>query len=184
MSEDLPYLHESTEESSRILSYQDAQRLIREYREQGIRVVLVHGVFDVLHIGHVSFFEEAKSDGGVLLVGIENDQGVRLNKGDTRPYFDTSTRLKMLSALRLVDHVFAFEDAIRYSEEPDLWTNRYAQLQPEYVGVSAWDPNFDMKRQQAESVGVRLLPISVRSMTSSTRLIEEDIIGQEEANDF
>ena len=52
MSEDLPYLHESTEESSRILSYQDAQRLIREYREQGIRVVLVHGVFDVLHIGH------------------------------------------------------------------------------------------------------------------------------------
>lgn len=178
MTEALSPPSEPKEVSARIVTYRDAQRLIQEYKEQNMRVVLVHGVFDVLHIGHVSFFEEARSKGDVLFVGIENDQGVRLNKGEMRPYFTSAIRLRMLSELRLVDHVFEFENAIKYSEEPGLWINRYAQLQPQYVGVSEWDPNFEIKRQQAESVGVTVLPVSVREIPSSTSLIEDGIVGE------
>lgn len=71
--------------------------------KQGTKVVHAHGVFDVLHAGHLAYFEAAKKYGDVLVVTLTSDRYV--NKGPGRPYFSAEVRAKMLAALDIVDHV-------------------------------------------------------------------------------
>lgn len=66
-------------------------------------VVLCHGVFDVLHIGHIKYLEAAKKHGNWLVVSITSDKHV--NKGPGRPYFNEKLRKEMLLNLKIVDHV-------------------------------------------------------------------------------
>jgi rfaE bifunctional protein nucleotidyltransferase chain/domain len=67
------------------------------------KVVLCHGVFDLLHIGHIRHFEQAKSNGDVLVVTLTPDQFV--NKGSNRPAFTGTLRAEALAALDVVDYV-------------------------------------------------------------------------------
>lgn len=68
-----------------------------------MRKVLAHGVFDVLHDGHLQYFEAAKKHGDYLVVSVTSDRCV--NKGPGRPHFDQGTRMRMLKALSIVDEV-------------------------------------------------------------------------------
>jgi rfaE bifunctional protein kinase chain/domain/rfaE bifunctional protein nucleotidyltransferase chain/domain len=68
------------------------------------KIVLCHGVFDLLHTGHLDYFKSAKKFGDVLLVSITSDKFV--NKGPGRPYFKEQERLKMISSLEIVDYVY------------------------------------------------------------------------------
>lgn len=74
-----------------------------KFRHKGLRVVLAHGTFDLLHLGHVRYFEEARQQGDVLLVTITADNFV--NKGPSRPYFPQELRAEMVSALTYVEGV-------------------------------------------------------------------------------
>lgn len=65
--------------------------------------VLCHGVFDILHIGHICYFEESKKHGDILIVSLTADQFV--NKGPGRPYFKLPERIKQIAALEIVDYV-------------------------------------------------------------------------------
>ncbi len=88
------------------MSVMDAQGLAPELarlRASGKRIVHCHGVFDVLHVGHVRYFEEAKAMGDVLVVTLTPDGFV--NKGPHRPAFTDSLRAEVISALGMVDYV-------------------------------------------------------------------------------
>ena len=65
--------------------------------------VLCHGVFDLLHIGHIKYFEEAKSMGDILVVTLTPDKFV--NKGSGRPVFNQTLRAEALASLECVDYV-------------------------------------------------------------------------------
>ena len=67
------------------------------------KIVLCHGVFDLLHIGHIKHFEEAKSLGDVLVVSLTPDIYVR--KGPGRPAFNEKLRLQAIAELHMVDYV-------------------------------------------------------------------------------
>jgi rfaE bifunctional protein nucleotidyltransferase chain/domain len=67
------------------------------------KVVLAHGVFDLLHFGHLAYFKEAKSHGDYLVVSVTTDRWV--NKGPGRPYFNVAQRVAMLQSLAIVDEV-------------------------------------------------------------------------------
>src|SRR5215475_14035101 len=82
------------EELAAILAYQKAQGKI---------VVHSHGVFDLLHLGHIRHFEQARKMGDVLIVTITQDQYV--NKGPHRPAFPQDMRAEMLAALEMIDYV-------------------------------------------------------------------------------
>ena len=79
--------------------------IISKLKLEGKKIVHCHGVFDLLHLGHIKHFEEAKTFGDILVVSITPDQFV--NKGPGRPAFSTSNRLEALSALMSVDFVVA-----------------------------------------------------------------------------
>jgi len=75
----------------------------RKLRADGETVVLAHGVFDLLHVGHVRHLQEARSHGTKLIVTITPDRFV--NKGPHRPVFTEPLRLEMLASLAYVDYV-------------------------------------------------------------------------------
>ncbi len=76
-------------------------------------VVLIGGVFDVLHAGHIEHLEEAKSLGNYLIVHVASDKRVAKKKGKDRPFMPQEDRSKILAAIRHVDFVF-IEDVPHY----------------------------------------------------------------------
>jgi len=76
----------------------------------GKKVVFTNGCFDILHVGHVKYLQEAKSQGDILVVGINADASVRKLKGSERPIQNEVDRGEVLSALGCVDYVAIFEE--------------------------------------------------------------------------
>jgi D-glycero-beta-D-manno-heptose 1-phosphate adenylyltransferase len=75
------------------------------------RVVLANGCFDILHVGHVRYLEDARKLGNVLVVAINGDESVKKLKGPGRPILSEDERVALVSALHCVDHVVVFNEA-------------------------------------------------------------------------
>ena len=73
------------------------------------KVVLCHGVFDLLHLGHIKYFKSAKKFGDVLVVSVTSDRFV--NKGPGRPVFNLKQRTQFLSEINCIDYVCVSEDS-------------------------------------------------------------------------
>jgi D-glycero-beta-D-manno-heptose 1-phosphate adenylyltransferase len=73
-------------------------------------VVWTSGCFDLLHVGHVRNFRDAKALGDVLIVGINSDSSVRAIKGDSRPIVNQADRAELIAALEMVDYVTIFNE--------------------------------------------------------------------------
>jgi rfaE bifunctional protein nucleotidyltransferase chain/domain len=80
-----------------------------KYAAQGKRLVLTNGCFDLLHIGHVRYLEQARQLGDALMVALNSDLSVKELKGSSRPLNHERDRAEVLAALRCVDHVSIFE---------------------------------------------------------------------------
>jgi rfaE bifunctional protein nucleotidyltransferase chain/domain len=88
----------------------EAAALAERLRAAGRRIVLANGCFDLLHVGHLRYLEEARRLGDVLFVGINSDAAVARLKGAGRPLMPAAERAEILAALRAVDHVVVFDD--------------------------------------------------------------------------
>jgi D-glycero-beta-D-manno-heptose 1-phosphate adenylyltransferase len=84
---------------------EDIAKAVNAYREKKKSIVLTQGVFDLVHIGHARYCQEAKKYGDVLIVGVDSDEKVRARKGPDRPIVPQEERLEMLTYLRAVDMV-------------------------------------------------------------------------------
>ena len=89
----------------KIKSLEELEKIVADIKSNGKKVVHCHGVFDLLHIGHIKHFKEAKDFGDVLVVTITPDEYV--HKGPNRPAFTTDLRLETLAALEYIDFVSA-----------------------------------------------------------------------------
>lgn len=97
-----------------ILTAEELISLRQKAREQGLKVVMTNGCFDILHSGHVSYLKEAKELGDILIVAVNTDASVSRLKGPTRPINNTEERMTILAALHAVDWVVPFgEDTPR-----------------------------------------------------------------------
>ena len=93
-----------------IVAEETALRLIRRARQQGGRIVLTNGCFDILHAGHVEYLAEARALGDMLVVAVNDDDSVRRLKGRQRPVNSIANRMKLLNALAAVDLVLPFAE--------------------------------------------------------------------------
>jgi len=82
---------------------------IKHCKGLGLKIVLTQGTFDMVHIGHARYLEQAKKHGDLLIVGVDSDEKVRERKGPERPVVPQNERLEMLTHLRSVDLVFLKE---------------------------------------------------------------------------
>ncbi len=95
---------------AKIISRESLRLVIGEPAARSKRVVFSNGCFDLLHAGHVSYLEQARSLGDLLILGVNTDASVRRLKGAQRPYVTEDDRLRLLAALSCVDHVVAFAE--------------------------------------------------------------------------
>ena len=95
---------------SKIMTWDDAQKTIAQWKAQGEKVVFTNGCFDILHLGHLEYMEQAQALGNRLVVGLNSDASVKRLKGNDRPINAQDIRARMLAALAFVDAVVVFEE--------------------------------------------------------------------------
>ncbi len=78
------------------------------HHNQGKRIVFTNGCFDILHSGHVSYLNQAKERGDILIVGLNTDESIKRLKGKTRPLNSLVNRVEVLSALSCIDYIVPF----------------------------------------------------------------------------
>ena len=98
-----------TRSANKLVTLDQMTDLARAYRRDGKRLVFTNGCFDLLHVGHARYLQEAARLGDVLVVAVNGDQSVRRQKGSHRPVINQQDRAALLSALGCVDHVLIFD---------------------------------------------------------------------------
>jgi rfaE bifunctional protein nucleotidyltransferase chain/domain len=87
------------------------QRVVHDERAAGKSIAFANGVFDVLHVGHVRYLQEASKEADILIVGVNGDESVRALKGEGRPVTNERERAELVSAIRGVSYVTIFHDS-------------------------------------------------------------------------
>lgn len=118
-----------------------------------IAPMVVTGVFDVLHPGHVRFLTWAAAKGRPLYVGIEDDDRVRRWKGADRPVHPIAERAEVLAALKPVSMVFYIlgDPAVCQGED---YVRLLSQIDPGALAFTAGDPYAESKRASATALGI------------------------------
>jgi D-beta-D-heptose 7-phosphate kinase/D-beta-D-heptose 1-phosphate adenosyltransferase len=94
----------------KILGRQELAVEVRRRQQAGERGVFTNGCFDLLHLGHVRYLQEARDLGDFLIVGLNSDRGTRALKGPGRPLVPEEERAEILAALTCIDYVTIFDE--------------------------------------------------------------------------
>lgn len=132
------------------------------------RIVLGTGCFDIMHVGHVYFLEQASQQGDVLVIGVNSDASVRKLKGPTRPVVSEADRATMVAALRYVDHVFIYDETVADDQIRDLAPDIYV------TGTEGADA-YPSELAAAREVGASVFVID-RVPNRSTSLMVDDVL--------
>jgi D-glycero-beta-D-manno-heptose 1-phosphate adenylyltransferase len=85
-----------------------ADKLVKSWQAAADKVVFTNGVFDLLHLGHITYLAKAASEGNKLIIGLNSDASVKRIKGDSRPVNDQTSRAALLAAMFFVDAIVVF----------------------------------------------------------------------------
>ncbi len=94
----------------RILTREGLVAASKQWQEKGLRLVLTNGLFDILHVGHIRYLEDAKRYGDILLVAINSDRSAKALKGEKRPIIEENDRAYIVAGIRCVDYVTIFDE--------------------------------------------------------------------------
>ena len=95
---------------NKIVNLETLKEIIPELKKNGKKVVSTSGCFDIIHAGHVTYLEEAKAAGDVLIIMLNTDASVRGLKGEERPIVTQQERAVVIAGLGCVDYVILFDD--------------------------------------------------------------------------
>ncbi len=142
-----------------------AAQFAEERRRRGERVVFTNGCFDLLHVGHVSYLEEAAAHGDALIVAVNSDASVRRLKGPQRPIISEEDRVAMLASLACVSRVIIFDQ--------DTPHQMLHMIQPDVlVKGGTYQPHEVVGREVVESYGGRVSVTRVMEGVSTTTIVE------------
>lgn len=158
------------------LNYKDLEPILQKLRSENKKIILTQGSWDMLHVGHARYLEEAKKYGDVLIVGTDSDEKIRQRKGPGRPVVPQEERLEMLTYIRSVDYVVLKpEVAEKYS--------LIKLVRPDVLIVIKENYNETQLEELARFCGeVRVLPrMAVTSTSAKLRSVQ---IGQTKKIEF
>lgn len=135
-----------------------------KFRKAGKKIVFTNGSFDILHAGHVEYLQFARSQGDLLIVGLNSDDSVRRYKGPKRPINAQDDRAKVLAGLESVDFVVVFDE-----DEP---APLIAELQPDVLVKGADWGHYISGRDIVEKRGGQVVLAQMVPERSTTRVIE------------
>lgn len=97
-------------EQGKVMAVDGLSAVVKSRQKNGEKVVFTNGCFDILHRGHVTYLQQARELGDVLVVGMNSDASVKRLKGDERPIHPEADRAFMLTSLRWVDYVVIYDE--------------------------------------------------------------------------
>jgi D-beta-D-heptose 7-phosphate kinase/D-beta-D-heptose 1-phosphate adenosyltransferase len=134
-------------------------------RKSGKKIVFTNGCFDILHVGHVRYLAAARSEGDLLVVGLNSDTSVRLIKGPKRPIVAQDQRAEVLASLGCVDYVVLFDEpdplALIQMVKPNILVKGEDWTEDNIVGADF-----------VKSKGGKIVRITFADRSSSTGIIE------------
>ena len=143
----------------------DLRRVVEDLKAKGKRIVFTNGCFDLLHIGHIRYLEEAKSLGDILVVGVNSDRSVRGLKGPNRPILPEEERAEILSGLESVSYITIFDE----STPLEL----ISSLQPHVlVKGGDWTKESTVGKEVVERSGGKVVILPFIEGSSTSNLIE------------
>lgn len=151
--------------SKKILSKEELIAERARLRDAGQTLVFTNGVFDILHVGHVRYLEQARALGDALVVAINSDRTVRELKGVGRPLINEGERAEILAAFRAVSYVTIFDNVSPRSLIAGLLPDVLAK-----GGDYALDEIHG--REEVEAAGGRVVSLPFVEGVSSSVLIE------------
>jgi rfaE bifunctional protein nucleotidyltransferase chain/domain len=148
-----------------ILNTDSLHIIVSEYKKDGLTVGLCHGCFDIVHLGHIYHFKQARKMVDHLIISITADEFV--NKGIGRPVFSSENRAAFMSAIRYCDYVtisnYPTAKEIISKLKPDIFFKG-----PDYL--NSRDGRFRSERELMESIGGKLYITDNKIVDSSTRI--------------
>jgi len=149
-----------------MLTKAEAVALTDRLRAAAKTVVFTNGVFDLLHVGHLRYLQQARALGDALIVGLNSDESVRQIKGPGRPITAEGERAEILDALACVDGVVIFGEAAPHE--------LIAALQPDVLVKGAdWAADAIVGRDIVEKRGGRVVRVPIEPGHSTTALVEK-----------
>src|SRR5438270_8552975 len=151
--------------TKKILLREQLQSERARLRDSGKKLVFTNGVFDILHVGHVRYLQQARELGDALVVAINSDASARELKGEGRPVTNQNDRAEVLAALACVDYVSVFDELSPRS--------LIAELLPDVL-VKGGDYSLDQihGREEVEAAGGRVVSLPFVESVSTSAIIE------------
>lgn len=152
------------QEKKKILNRTEIKEVVCLLRQSSKTIVFTNGCFDILHVGHLDLLENAKSQGDILIVGLNSDASIKRLKGRKRPINSGTDRARLLGALEVVDYVVFFEEDTPYEI--------IREIQPDIL-VKGGDYHLDniVGRDIVESLGGRVIVVPLSPVKSTTELL-------------
>ncbi|HRO66265.1 MAG TPA: D-glycero-beta-D-manno-heptose 1-phosphate adenylyltransferase [Pseudobdellovibrionaceae bacterium] len=130
------------------------------------KVVFTNGCFDLLHVGHIRYLQEARKLGDLLVVGVNSDASVKILKGASRPIQNENDRAEILAALGCVDYTVIFTE-----ETP---ANLIKEVKPDFlVKGGDWKIDQIVGADFVQSYGGKVLSLNFVEGKSTTKIIEK-----------
>jgi len=153
---------------SKIVEVKELINRIDPLRRSGKQVVFTNGCFDIMHAGHVRYLAAAKSEGEILIVGINSDKSVKSIKGKNRPIMPQDQRAEVLAGLWCVDYIVFFD-------EPDPLRLIQAIKPDVLVKGEDWDEDKIIGTDSVKADGGRVVRVAVVPDISTSMIIERII---------
>jgi D-beta-D-heptose 7-phosphate kinase/D-beta-D-heptose 1-phosphate adenosyltransferase len=145
----------------------DLKRLVTTLKEEGYRIVLTQGVWDLIHEGHARYLEESKKHGDILIVGVDSDELTKKRKGPSRPIVPETERLRMVSHLRSVD-------LLTIRNVNDDIGELIRTIEPDVLIVSKSTKDFTKKlKQDYAPICGKIVDLEPQATTSTTARIRQ-----------
>ncbi|MGD2294866.1 MAG: D-glycero-beta-D-manno-heptose 1-phosphate adenylyltransferase [Candidatus Aminicenantes bacterium] len=140
----------------------------KTYKKENKKVVFTNGCFDILHRGHIHLFREAKKQGDVLIVAVNDDSSLRRIKGPARPIFPLEERMEVLAAIADIDYLVSFSE--------DTPRETISALLPDVlVKGGDWTPDEVVGKKEVEEFGGKVVLVPFLPHHSSTDIIQRII---------
>jgi len=150
---------------SKVKKLKELKQIVDTLKKQGKKIVFTNGCFDLLHIGHVRYLQEARSLGDVLIVAINSDESVRKIKGKGRPIITANERAEIVAALECVDYVTIFSEIL---------PNKLIEILKPDIHVKGGDYSINElpEAKIVKSYGGKVVIVTKIENRSTTKIIE------------
>ncbi len=151
---------------NKVLSWDRLKKTLDRLKKGGKTIVFTNGCFDILHVGHVRYLNEAKNLGDLLVLGLNSDASIARIKGALRPIVPQDERAAVMAALESVDFITFFDD--------DTPLSLIEYLEPHIlVKGGDWAEEDVVGRESVQKGGGKVVIIPETKGASTTNIIEK-----------